>query len=171
MPKRKSIEFHISYKKIPCGILKVYSLNSPPAEMVPALYLNKTRIRNSFIYPYFTVLFLYYLKSSIGKLVFLYLVRTPVPHGRDGHADDHSGPRQVRGHRVSEYVEGVISRNATGRVWHTNRRDGSWVPVHQSIPASDLREASTGEEGRGGERGRGAQQGQSNWNIRVPVTE
>ncbi len=81
-----------------------------------------------------------------------YLVRTPVPQGGDGHADDGARPRQVRVHWVSEQVEGVISRDAAGRVWHADRRDGAAVSLHQSIPATDLGKASTS-----------GQKGQANW--------
>lgn len=66
------------------------------------------RILCSFIFSLFV------RKSATQIFLLQYLVRTPVPHGGDRHADDGPRPRQVRVHRVSEYVEGIISRDATG---------------------------------------------------------
>lgn len=78
-----------------------------------------------------------------------YLIRTPVPHGGQGHADDEARPRQIRAHRVSKYVEGVISRDAAGRVGHSDGRDGVGISLHQSVPASNLHKASqTGTIGK-----------------------
>lgn len=75
-----------------------------------------------------------------------YLIRTPVPHGGHGHANNEAGPRQVRVHWVSEYVKGIISRDAAGRVGHTDWRDGVSIALHQTIPASNLSKASTWEQ-------------------------
>ncbi|KAG7222840.1 hypothetical protein INR49_016050, partial [Caranx melampygus] len=64
------------------------------------------------------------LHMSMVKMVLallkmeMYLIRAPVPHGGDGHADDDPRPRKVRGHRISEYVEGIVPRDATGCVEH-----------------------------------------------------
>lgn len=73
----------------------------------------------------------------------MYLIRAPIPHGGDGHADDDPRPRKVRGHGVPEYVEGVVPRDAAGCVGHPDSRDGFGVSLHQCIPASDLHETST----------------------------
>lgn len=72
-----------------------------------------------------------------------YLIRTPVPHGGDGHADDDTRPRQVRVHRIPEDVEGICSRNTAGCVWNTDRRYGLKISLHQRVPASNFSEAST----------------------------
>lgn len=76
-----------------------------------------------------------------------YLVRAPVPQGRDGHAEDDAGPGQVRGHRVSEPVESVIAGDATGGVWHADRWYRFAVSLHQSLQASDFGKALNGRHG------------------------
>ena len=77
--------------------------------------LNKRLFHCTTNSPFFNQLSIIKKSATLKRLYVLqYLVRTPVPHGGDGHADDDPGPRQVRVHRVSEYVEGVISRDATG---------------------------------------------------------
>lgn len=87
---------------------------------------------------FFGVTFQRFVKS--GRLD-AYLVGAPVPHGRDGHAEDDAGPRQVRVDRVPEQVEGVVSGDAAGGVWHGDGRDGVGVAFHQSVPAADLHKA------------------------------
>lgn len=79
-------------------------------------------------------------------VLFQYLIRTPVPQRGDGHADDNARPRQVRVHRVSEYMEGIFSRDTTGGVRHTDGGDGISVSFHQSIPSSNLGKALKMEE-------------------------
>lgn len=80
---------------------------------------------------------------SVFYFISFYLVRTPVPHRRNGHANDDAGPGQVRVHWVSEQAERIGSWYSTGGVWHTDGWYGLVVFLHQGIPASDLNEAST----------------------------
>lgn len=76
--------------------------------------------------------------SVQSTLLLLHLVRTPVPHGGHGHAQDYSRPGQVRGHRVTEYVKGIITRDSTGGVGHSDGGNSLRILVQDSLKSPNL---------------------------------
>lgn len=111
---------------------KIIKYIASTQEFASWLYLYMKRHINVFVCDW--------ISSKINLLQ--YLIRTPIPHGGDGHADDDTRPGQVRVHRVSEYVKSVISRDAAGRVGDTDRGNGGEISLHQRIPTSDLNKTS-----------------------------
>ena len=67
-----------------------------------------------------------------------YLIRAPVPHGGDGHADEDAWPGQVRGQRVPEKVEGIVAGETTGRVGDPDGGDGVAVALQKRVPSPHL---------------------------------
>lgn len=79
------------------------------------------------------------INTLFAQLIYFpHLIWTPVPYGGDRHSQEHPWPGKVRGHRIPENVEGILTRDPAGGVWDSNGGNGIAVANKNGLQAPNL---------------------------------